>query len=629
MADPGGSTAVLLLTDIEASSTKWLRHGARMRDALARHDAIMRSAIVSAGGTILKTAGDAFVAEFAIASAAFEAAIDAQRIIGEADWTAVEGLAVRMAVCGGTGLEALTWGDRFLSLAHGGQVITTEQVASRAPAFGFHPLETLPLSLGSDGPSVLQLEAPGLRSAFPLLRDADRCPTNIPDAPPAEPETVERLLASSRQTRWATLTGADTARRRWAIISAGHALLARDGADRPPRGGVWLIESEDADDFGSGRALGVVPGLAGLAFDEQIKLLEIRDLLLLIVSRIESAAMVSTGRLILDRCPRVRVLASATRPIGLPGEQLVMLTQTHRKQEFEDRAWPVIDPMQLDLLARLSTFVDAFSLEDVEAIGEEIGIEADEALASLATMGLVTADPANGRSRLAVGLGEWALARSGPGVRAAAVLAHAAAIRRSVDGSFDDWLRLAPAAFRDRYAPVLPDLLAALERLLDAGHERQALALAAAGAMPLAQLGEPTTAALLARAARVADTDRSRPGHVLLAQGWLLASAFEPTAGLKLLEAARAFREQGNVRGEAMALLRAADRAWHRGDSQQAIELTKMAEAPVGAAGAERLRGWLYEVQAKAAETCGDLVARDSLLRSAARARSRLVLNCK
>jgi len=52
-----------------------------MRIALAQHDALLRTAIVSRGGHVFKTVGDAFCAAFATAPDALGAALDAQRAI--------------------------------------------------------------------------------------------------------------------------------------------------------------------------------------------------------------------------------------------------------------------------------------------------------------------------------------------------------------------------------------------------------------------------------------------------------------------------------------------------------------------------------------------------------------------
>ena len=53
-------TITFLFTDIEGSTRLWEEHPEAMREALARHDELLRQAIESHGGQVFKTVGDAF-----------------------------------------------------------------------------------------------------------------------------------------------------------------------------------------------------------------------------------------------------------------------------------------------------------------------------------------------------------------------------------------------------------------------------------------------------------------------------------------------------------------------------------------------------------------------------------------
>jgi hypothetical protein len=57
-----------------------------MRDALARHDELLRDAIEGHGGYMVKTTGDGFHAAFSAADAGVSAAIAAQRALDAAAW---------------------------------------------------------------------------------------------------------------------------------------------------------------------------------------------------------------------------------------------------------------------------------------------------------------------------------------------------------------------------------------------------------------------------------------------------------------------------------------------------------------------------------------------------------------
>ena len=51
-------TVTFLFTDLEGSTRLWEEHSEAMRDALARHDEILRTAVEKRDGVVVKTAGD-------------------------------------------------------------------------------------------------------------------------------------------------------------------------------------------------------------------------------------------------------------------------------------------------------------------------------------------------------------------------------------------------------------------------------------------------------------------------------------------------------------------------------------------------------------------------------------------
>src|SRR5262249_10985005 len=74
-------TITFLFTDIEGSTRLWEEHAEAMREALVRHDALLRHAIRSHGGHVFKTFGDQFCAAFVRATEALAAALAAQRAL--------------------------------------------------------------------------------------------------------------------------------------------------------------------------------------------------------------------------------------------------------------------------------------------------------------------------------------------------------------------------------------------------------------------------------------------------------------------------------------------------------------------------------------------------------------------
>src|SRR5262245_28560088 len=86
-------TVTFLFTDIEGSSRLWEDHPHVMHEVLARHDEIVRSAIESHGGYVVKTTGDGFHAAFGTARDALAAALAAQQAL--AGEPAVQGVVVK------------------------------------------------------------------------------------------------------------------------------------------------------------------------------------------------------------------------------------------------------------------------------------------------------------------------------------------------------------------------------------------------------------------------------------------------------------------------------------------------------------------------------------------------------
>ncbi|HQU25298.1 MAG TPA: adenylate/guanylate cyclase domain-containing protein [Acidiphilium sp.] len=180
-----------LFTDIEGSTKRWTIYPAAMGAALARHDAVLRAVVREAGGAVFKTTGDGGCAVFASVGAALEATVRLQIRLGEADFTAVDGLKFRMGVHSGPaefrdqdyfGLT-LSRTARIMAAGHGGQILVSvaASVAGAAPeryalrSLGVHRLRDM-----GQVEEIYQLTGPGLEDKFPPLRALDSKPNNLP-----------------------------------------------------------------------------------------------------------------------------------------------------------------------------------------------------------------------------------------------------------------------------------------------------------------------------------------------------------------------------------------------------------------------------------------------------------------
>src|SRR5215469_10645911 len=94
---PSGTVA-FVFTDIEGSTKRWERTPDAMRAAVARHEALIRQAILEHDGYVFKTVGDAFCAAFHTSHQAVRAAFAAQQALYKEDFGEVDGLKVRIGI---------------------------------------------------------------------------------------------------------------------------------------------------------------------------------------------------------------------------------------------------------------------------------------------------------------------------------------------------------------------------------------------------------------------------------------------------------------------------------------------------------------------------------------------------
>jgi predicted ATPase/class 3 adenylate cyclase len=335
---PASLTATFLMSDIEGSTRLWARHGDAMGAALEAHDALLRRAVVDAGGEVFKTTGDGMLAVFTRPAAAVEAALAGQRaLIGHA-WPETGPLRVRMAIHAGP-VEARD-GDYFgttlnriarvLALGHGGQVLVSsaanELVAEDLPEGvalvdrGEHRLRDI------ERPErVYQLLAPDLPDEPLPLRSTER-PTNLPPELTSfvgRDRELRQVRGALERDRLVTLVGVGgTGKTRLMLhLAAGQVDGHVDGA--------WLVELAPMADPGLvveavARALGVPDAAGRPALEGVVDFLREKDLLLLLdnCEHVIDACARLVERLLRD-CRSLRILATSREALGIDGEAAV------------------------------------------------------------------------------------------------------------------------------------------------------------------------------------------------------------------------------------------------------------------------------------------------------------------
>jgi predicted ATPase/class 3 adenylate cyclase/Tfp pilus assembly protein PilF len=344
-------TVTILFTDLEGSTALWEQYPVAMQAALARHDRLLRHAIGSFGGCIVKTTGDGVLAVFAVAADALAACVAAQRALQapEADASNPEpaasdarlpALKVRMGLH--TGVAELRDGDyfggslnraaRIMSAAHGEQVLlsaaTAELVRGSLPEGvvlrekGEHRLKGL-----LDPERLLQVVAPDLRVDFPPLES--QTGHSLPAERDAfvgrrEPlaELARRLDAGARLISVLGLGGTGKTR-----------LVTRFGWDSIEGfpGGVWFCDLSEARSL-DGIVHAVAHGLdVPLGKDDPViqlgHAIAGHGKCMVILDNFEQVtrhAEETLGRW-LNRAIAARFLVTTREVLGLPGEEVIAL----------------------------------------------------------------------------------------------------------------------------------------------------------------------------------------------------------------------------------------------------------------------------------------------------------------
>jgi predicted ATPase/class 3 adenylate cyclase len=341
-------TVTFLFTDIEGSTKLWEQYPEAMKAALAKHDSILKEAIESNHGHIIKTTGDGVHAVFGTAMDGVKSAIDAQRelIMQNAEGRmqnsefniphSAFALKVRMGLH--TGEAELRDGDyyggalnraaRIMSAGHGGQVlisdITAQVVREHLPAdislldMGEHHLKGL---LRAE--KLYQVVAADLQKEFPALNSIPTATNNLPTQLTSfigrEREMTEaaKRLASARLL---TLIGPGGTGKTRLSIQLGTQMLPNF------TDGVWFIELAPLAD--PELILQTVASALGVRAQVGMPLMNIvtdylrgKNLLLVFDNcehLVEASAQLADE--FLHNAPSIKIIASSREALGIAGE---------------------------------------------------------------------------------------------------------------------------------------------------------------------------------------------------------------------------------------------------------------------------------------------------------------------
>jgi predicted ATPase/class 3 adenylate cyclase len=331
-------TVTFLRTDIEGSMGLVRALGPRWDAVNDRHLGLIRAAIDEAGGTVVRTEGDAVFAVFPEAVAAVSATVDAQRALAGEAWPDGAGIRVRMGLHTGEAHRSgadyggfdVNRAARVAAVGHGGQIVLSETtaalVADALPPgtalrdLGRHAIRDVPR------PERLhQLDIAGLPTEFPPLRTAAAATGNLPDRLTSflgRDRELAELVDRLRDGRLVTLTGAGGIGKTSLAIEVARVL-----ADEVPDGG-WFVGLATLGDPGEVRAavahaIGVLDGPERSAATALHGFLADRSMILVLDNMEHLLDAADEVGAIVRASPRSRVIVTSRAPLRIAGEQEV------------------------------------------------------------------------------------------------------------------------------------------------------------------------------------------------------------------------------------------------------------------------------------------------------------------
>ncbi len=354
-ASRGRESLAFVFTDIEGSTRRWEQFPDAMADVVARHDRLLDQVVADAGGVLVNHTGDGLIASFSETHDAVDAALAVQAMMSVEDWSAVDGLAIRVAVHHGAIVRrdgepfgwALNFASRLNSIAHGGQVVISEAALNSIGEDGLGSLTFR--SLGehrlrdiAKPAQVFQIDTPGAAAVFPPLRNSTRVrplPTSIKKVVGREAD-VARVGAAARSHRAITIVGPKGVGTSTVALEVARG-LAPDFDDNVHRCDLLGVSAGVVlESIATALAVSLRPGQS---VDQSIAAWVDEQRMLIVIDHC-ARSVEPVARLVevlLQTTQRCTVICTSTSPLGIEGEflhRLLPLSQVAAVELFRERA---------------------------------------------------------------------------------------------------------------------------------------------------------------------------------------------------------------------------------------------------------------------------------------------------
>jgi predicted ATPase/class 3 adenylate cyclase len=374
---PSG-TVTFLFTDLVDSTLFWEQQPDAMRHAVARHDETLAAAVTGHGGFIVKFQGDGLMAVFDDADAAVRAAVDGQREMRNASGTL--SLGVRMGLCTGSVRERdgdyhgpiVNRAARIASSSHPGQIVVAPTTAALVESFaqrdiGEYQLKGLPVM------RLSQIVADGIDVDFPPLAATqvgfDLVPATSFVGRTRELESV-RQFASEHP--FVTLTGSGGCGKTRLALEAAR-LMADQFPDGVRFADLAVVTEPEGVAAAVTQALGLVDDDGLTDPIERISAHLRRRAMLCIVDNCEHLldACAVLAAAVITRPGTSRLLATSREPLGVPGEQVVLVPSLDARSDAlhlfaaraaEARAGFTLDNATTETVAQICERLDGIPL---------------------------------------------------------------------------------------------------------------------------------------------------------------------------------------------------------------------------------------------------------------------------